>query len=68
MLFPARFEIDLPELGLVQEWQQRLSDQFEPPEDGSEPEILIPVVLLWQLLIFTEAALRFPALLTEAAG
>lgn len=68
MLFPTRFEIDLPELGLVQEWQQRLSNQFEPSEDGSEPEILIPVVLLWQLLIFTEAALRFPALLAEAAG
>ena len=68
MLLPAWFEINLPELSTVQEWQQRLSDQVEFPDDGFEPEILITVPLLWQLLIFTEAALRFPARLAEAAG
>ena len=70
MILPDRFLIEPPSLGEVERWQGRCEDAFSV--DGGvfdpEPEVLVPATLLWQLLVFAEAGLRFPALLVEGAA
>ena len=70
VILPERFLIDPPNLGEVRRWQGRCEKAFSVECDAShpEPEILIPAVLLWQLLVFAEAGLRFPSLLAEGAA
>ena len=69
MILPERFLIEPPSLSEVERWQGRCEAAFsvEGDVDAPEPEVLVPATLLWQLLIFAEAGLRFPALLAEAA-
>ena len=70
MILPERFLINPPNLGEVECWQSRCEDAFgvEADTGASELEIPVPTTLLWQLLVFAEAGLRFPTLLAEGAA
>ena len=70
MILPERFLIDPPNLGEVRRWQGRCEAAFSVEGDvvAPEPEVAVPATLLWQLLVFAEAGLRFPSLLAEGAA